>query len=173
MSWYLFFTIPILLVSLAYFPKIFSCIMFKAKVVSLGQTAMKSNNKITVFFFFFHINMKKKGFDRKNYTALDNKANHCGRMPEVDKWRDGNVSTTSAICFLCWEFFILCLLCSRSLCLISLLFPSYLSPQPVILPPLHFPMYIFYFSFCLSFFPSLTGLSFSISICVVPQVQEN
>lgn len=26
-------------------------------------------------------------------------------MPGVDKWRDGNVSTTSAICFLCCEVF--------------------------------------------------------------------
>lgn len=48
---------------------------------------------------------KKKCFDRKNYKALENKVNHCGRMPGVDKWRDGNVSTTSAICFLCCEVF--------------------------------------------------------------------
>lgn len=83
---------------------------------------MKSNNKITSFFCCFSINMKKKCFDRKNYRALDNKANHCGRMPEVDKWRDGNVSTTSAICFLCWEFFFLRPLCSL---VISLSSPCY------------------------------------------------
>lgn len=41
----------------------------------------------------------------KNYKALENKVNHCGRMLGVDKWRDGNVSTTSAICFLCCEVF--------------------------------------------------------------------
>lgn len=132
---------------------------------------MKSNNKITSFFCCFSINMKKKCFDRKSYRALDNKANHCGRMPEVDKWRDGNVSTTSAICFLCWEFFFLRPLCSLSLCLISLLFLSYLSAHPVILSPLHFPhVYFLFFFLSLSLCPCLTCLSLSISICVMPQV---
>lgn len=60
----------------------------------------------------FALNVKKKSFDRKNYKALENKVNHCGRMPGVDKWRDRNVSTTSAICFLCCEFF--SLLCPHS-----------------------------------------------------------
>lgn len=65
--------------------------------------------------------MKKKCFDKKNYKALENKVNHCGRLPEVDKWRDGNVSTTSAICFVCCEFFILGPHIPLSLRLISLL----------------------------------------------------
>lgn len=64
--------------------------------------------------FFLLLNMKQKCFDRKNCRALENKVNHCRRMPEVDKWGDRNVSTTSAVCFLCWEFFILCLHCSFS-----------------------------------------------------------
>lgn len=164
MSWYLLFSLPFLLVSLVYFPKIFSCIMFTAKVVSLGQTAMESNIKITLFFVvLFPLNMKKKCFDRKNYRALENKVNHCGRMPEVDKWRDGNVSTTSAICFLCWEFFILRLHCSLSLCLISLLSLSHISLT--LLFSLHciFPMYTFSFSFLsLGLSPPLTHSAFSV-----------
>lgn len=93
---------------------------------------------------------KKKSFDRKNYKALENKVNHCGRMPGVDKWRDGNVSTTSAICFLCCEFFILRPHCSFSLCLSSLLSLSYLFPHPVLQSPLHFPSHTVSFSFILS-----------------------
>lgn len=30
---------------------------------------------------------KGKYFDRRNYKALKNKVNHCGRMPGVDKWK--------------------------------------------------------------------------------------
>lgn len=101
----------------------------------------KYNIRITLFCaVLFPLNMKKKCFDRANYRALENKVNHCGRMPEVDKWGDGNVSTTSAICFLCWEVFILCLHCSRSL---SALLPVFFcrtspSPHPFSQSPAHF-----------------------------------
>lgn len=92
--------------------------------------------------------MKQKCFDRKNCRALENKVNHCRRMPEVDKWGDRNVSTTSAVCFLCWEFFFLCLYCSLSL--ISLLCLSHPS-SPC------YPVFTAFFSCTLSLFLFITG----------------
>ncbi len=89
--------------------------------------------------------MKKKCFDKKNYKALENKVNHCGRLPGVDKWRDGNVSTTSAICSLCCEFFILLPHISFSLFLISLLSGLSLLTQ-------FFILHCVFLLYCLSFF---------------------
>lgn len=136
-----------LLVSPVYFPNIFNCIIFKAKVASLGQTAMK-NIKIT---FFFAPNVKKEMVYRRNYKALDNKVNHCGRMPGVDKWRDRNVSTTSAICFLCCEFFSLL----RPHCFLSLCFFCHISLLTL--------LFSFLYTVCFSFFLSIS-VSFSLSL---------
>lgn len=72
---------------------------------------MENSIKITLF-SALNVKKKRNSFDRKDYKALENKVNHCGRMPEVEKWIDGNVSMTSAICFLCCKFFILFSCCS-------------------------------------------------------------
>ena len=106
------------------FPKILYCIHFKAKVPCSGQTAMKGNIKSP----FPALNIRKEMLYRRNYKALQNKVNHCGRMPGVDKWRDRNVSTISAICFLSCGFSLLPRHCSLSLCFSSLLSVILLSP---------------------------------------------
>lgn len=145
------YSLPVL-VSPVCFPKIFNCIIFKAKVVRLGQTAWEPTSKSP--FFFVALNVKEKSFDRKNYKALENKVNHCGRMPEVDKWKDGNVSITSAICFLCCEFFFRPHCSSPpSSTLFSLSHPS---PQPVPQSPLYFSLihFPFLFFYIWSFFSS-------------------
>lgn len=125
---------------------------FQSQGRPLGANGMGNNIKIT--FFFVALNVKEKSFDRKNYKALENKVNHCGRMPEVDKWKDGNVSITSAICFLCCEFFFRPHCSSPpSSTLFSLSHPS---PQPVPQSPLYFSLihFPFLFFYIWSFFSS-------------------
>lgn len=106
---------------------------------------------------------KKECFDRKNYKALENKVNHCRRMPGVDKWRDGNVSTASAICFLCCEFHPSSLLFSFSQPYFSAF--SVISLSSSCSSPLHciFHIYCLFLSF-LSLSPptSLTHSTFTV-----------
>lgn len=142
-----FYSLPMILF-LVYFPKIFNCIIYsESRSPAWGKRHWKveSNIKITPF------PQMGKGnyFDRKNYKALENKVNHCGRTPEVDKWKCGNVSTTSAICFLCCQFL------HTSPLLFSFSLP-YLSPHPVLQPRLRF-LLVFSFSLFVSRFlsPSL------------------
>lgn len=99
------------------FQKIFQLHNFQSQghqLGAIGNRQQHQNHLLTLvflsFFLFFSEMRKekkkrKKSFDRNNYKALENKVNHCGRMPEVDEWREGNVSTASAICFLCCELF--------------------------------------------------------------------
>lgn len=98
---------------------------------------------------------KGKYFDRKNYKALKNKVNHCGRMPGVDKWKRGNVSTTSAICFLCCQFFLYFILIVLFL---SALFPCFLCHISLLAPFLSFH----YISACTVSFSLFVSVSFSL-----------
>lgn len=102
-----------LLVYLVYLGTFFTCVMFKAQVVSLGPTAMERNIKITLFFsfyplfspaFFFPTEYKKSCSDSEKQRALENKVNHCGRMPEVDKWRKWVLAQDQLFVFLVGNF---------------------------------------------------------------------
>lgn len=106
--------------------------------------------------YFPNKKRRKFFFDRKNYKALKNKVNHCGRMPEVDKWRDRNVSTTSAICFLCCGFFFSFhppsyLLCFLSRCFLCHIFLLYFNLRGLFL--------LYAVSLCHSFYISVLSLS--------------
>lgn len=152
----------LLFLSLISLPKILKNIIFKAKVGSSrrGKKEKKGNLKITLF--LPQVPRKGNSFDRNNYKAFGNKVNHCGKKPEVDKWRDGNVSTTSAICFLCCSFFILYCFLSKAV------FSSVIS-----LFPLRSSSLILLLSFYLRVFPPFSSaqLSQGISICEVSEVR--
>lgn len=134
---------------------------FQSEGHQLGANSNRKQHQNHLFgFFFFFLEMwKENGFDSKNYKALEN--NHCGGMPRVDKWRDRNVSTTSAICFLCCEFSLLCPHCSA-------LFPCflhYISPFTLFfslhcISPHMLSSLLSFLSLCRP--PSLTGPAFSV-----------
>ena len=73
---------------------------FQSQGRQLGANSNGKQHQNHLLFLSFFLNSffpcmwKGECFDRKNYKAFENKVNHCGRMPGVDKWREGNVSTT-------------------------------------------------------------------------------
>lgn len=54
--------------------------------------------------FFFPSEYKKSCSDSEKQRALENKVNHCGRMPEVDKWRKWVLAQDQLFVFLVGNF---------------------------------------------------------------------
>lgn len=127
-----------------------------------GQTAMESNIKLT--FLFFVLNVNKEMLYRRNYKALENKVNHCGRMPGVDKWRRKCKHNISYLFSLLCSFPPLSSLFSFSLpyipalSVMSLFSPC--SPVSTAFPLVYCHFFSFSLSLCLS--PSLTSSALSV-----------
>lgn len=131
---------------LVYLGKILTAHCSKPRSSARGKQQWKATSKLPCVFFssffllffppyFFPTEyIKKSCSDREKQRALENKVNHCGRTPGVDKWRKWLLAQHQLFVFLVGSFssFALhfCLSFSPFLCLISQLSPSYVSLSP-------------------------------------------